>query len=232
MRADKRVHTPYVSPNSEMRIPTFAVGHLALGYLTGRTSGGLLKQKVNIPLILTVSIIPDIDMLIPGLYHGGPTHSVILLLALAFPAILLWRTQTIPYMLALLTHPLIGDYLTRFNTDMGVQLFFPISSNWYSAGSEAYRQIYTYSEIALFAAFLIALLATRDIRKLTEAHPSNLLLTMPLLTAVLPVFFEFPIRVPPALIIPHLILIALLTIPILIDITHAILNAGKGQQKS
>jgi hypothetical protein len=204
-----------------VRTLTFAVGHLALGYLTGKASGGLLKQKINIPLILTVSIIPDIDMLIPGLYHGGPTHSIVLILALAFPAILMWKTQTIPYVLALLTHPVIGDFLTRFNTDMGVQLFFPISSNWYSAGSEAYRQLYTYTEFALFAAFLIALLATRDIVTLTKPHTSNFLLTIPLLTAVLPVFFEFPIRVPPALIIPHLILITLLTIPILIDIAHA-----------
>jgi hypothetical protein len=88
---------------------TFAVGHLALGYLTGKASGGLLKQRINIPLILTVSIIPDIDMLIPGLYHGGPTHSIVLILALTFPAILLWKTKAIPYILALLSHPLIGD---------------------------------------------------------------------------------------------------------------------------
>jgi membrane-bound metal-dependent hydrolase YbcI (DUF457 family) len=200
---------------------TFAVGHLALGYLTGKASGELLKQKINIPLILTVSIIPDIDMLIPGFYHGGPTHSIVLLLAFAFPAILLWKTQTIPYVLALLTHPLIGDYLTRYNTVMGVQLFFPITSNWYSAGSEAYRQLYTYIELALFVVFLIALLATRDIVTLTKPRLSNLLLTIPLLTAALPVFFQFPIRVPPTLIIPHLILIALLTIPIIIDIIHA-----------
>jgi hypothetical protein len=112
---------------------------------------------------------------------------------------------------------------------MGVQLFFPISSNWYSAGSETYRQAYTLIEFTLFAVFLIALLATKDIRKLTEAHPSNLLLIIPLITAALPVFFEFPIRVPPTLIIPHLILIILLTIFILIDIAHAVHKTTKRQ---
>lgn len=201
-----------------MKKPTFAVGHLALGYLTGKVSGGLLRQKINIPLILTVSIISDTDLLIPVLQHGGPTHSIILLLTIAFPAMLLWKTQTIPYLAALLTHPLLGDYLTRFNTDKGIQLFFPITSTWYSAGTEAAHYIYFYSELVLFAAFLVAMVATRDITTLTKPHQSNLLLAIPLTTALLPVFFKYPIPVPPVLIIPHLILIGLLTIPILIDI--------------
>lgn len=199
---------------------TFAVGHLALGYLTGKASSKPLKVNVNIPLILTLSILPDIDLLIPMLQHGGPTHSIILYLVIAFPAILLWKKQTIPYLIATASHPLIGDYLTRPTRGQGIQLLCPLTSNWFSAGSQALTLTYVYAELALFPIFLILILATRDIKTLTKPHPSNMLLAVPISTALLPVFTKFPISIPPELIIPHLVLILILTLPILIDIRH------------
>ena len=199
---------------------TYAVGHIALGYITGKASSKFLETKMSIPLALTLSILPDIDLLIPGLQHGGPTHSVILLLVLAFPAVLVWRKRAIPYLVVLASHPLLGDYLTRPSRTQGVQLLYPLTSSWFSAGSEAMKLTYVYIEFALFAAFLMLMLASRDLSTLLERHKSNLLLAIPISTALLPVFTEFPIPVPPELIIPHLILILLLTIPILIDLTQ------------
>jgi len=61
---------------------------------------------------------------------------------------------------------------------------------------------------------------TKDVAVLIKHHPTNLLLPMPISTAVLPFFKQFPIPVLLELIIPHLILIILLTLPILIDIEH------------
>jgi len=203
----------------------FAVGHLALGYLTGKASSKLLKVNINIPLALTLSILPDIDLLLaPVLQHGGPTHSIILYLAIAFPAILMWKKQTIPYLAALASHPLLGDYLTRASRAEGVQLLFPLTSSWFSAGSEALRLTYVYIELALFIAFLTFTLTTRDITTLTKPHPSNLLLAIPISTALLPVFTQFPIPVPPELILPHLLLIILLALPILKDIEQTVRN--------
>jgi len=197
---------------------TFAVGHLALGYLTGKTSAKFLNVNINVPLALALSILPDTDLLIPMLQHGGPTHSLILYLAIAVPAILVWKKQTVPYLIALASHPLLGDYLTRPSRAQGIQLFFPLTSSWFSAGSEAAVLAYIYLELALFTAFLMLMLATRDIKILIKQHPSNLLLAIPVSTALLPVFLRFPIPVPPELIIPHIILIALLTLPILVDL--------------
>lgn len=173
-------------------------------------------------MILTLSILPDIDLLIPALQHGGPTHSIILYLVIAFPAILLWKKQTIPYLIATASHPLIGDYLTRPTIGKGVQLLYPITSNWVSAGSEALRLVYIHAELALFSTFIILILATRDIKILTKPHPSNMLLAVPISTALLPVFMKFPISVPSELIIPHLILIIILIIPVFIDIRHVV----------
>jgi len=199
----------------------FAVGHLALGYLTGKASAKLLNVNINIPLALTLSILPDIDLLLtPMLQHGGPTHSLIFYLAIAFPSILVWKKQAIPYLAALISHPLLGDYPTRQSRTEGVQLFFPLSSSWFSGGSEAASLTYVYVEFALFIAFLMLMLTTRDITTLIKHHPSNLLLAIPISTALLPVFLQFPITVPLELIIPHLILLFLLALPILMDIKH------------
>jgi len=197
---------------------TFAVGHLALGYLIGKPAAKLLNSNVNVPLLLTLSILPDIDMLVRMLPHGGPTHSIILYLALAFPAILIWRKQAIPYLMALVSHPLLGDYPTRIYQTSGVQLFYPLTSEWFAAGIEGVMFLDVYFELVLFAMFLGMMFVTRDFRMLTKPHPSNWLLMIPILTALLPVFLQFPISVPAELIIPHIILIALLGIPVLVDL--------------
>jgi hypothetical protein len=209
----------------------FAVGHLALGYLTGKTSGKFLNVSINIPLALALSILPDIDLLVPGLQHGGPTHSIVLYLALAFPAILVWKKQAIPYLIAVASHPLLGDFPTRPSKAQGVQLFFPVSSSWFSAGSEAAILTYVYAEVALFAAFLIVMLVTRDVKVLMKQHPSNLLLAVPVSTALFPVFLQFPITIPLELIIPHTILIVLLVLPILIDL-RAVLMKKKPKENA
>ena len=157
-------------------------------------------------------------MLVLMLPHGGPTHSIILYLALAFPAILLWRKQAIPYLTALVSHPLLGDYPTRIYQTSGVQLFYPLTSEWFAAGIEGAMLVYIYLELTLFAIFLGMMFVTRDFRTLIKPHPSNWLLGIPIATALLPVFLRFPLPVPAELVIPHIILIALLGIPVLTDL--------------
>jgi len=152
------------------------------------------------------------------LEHRGPTHSIIMFLAIAFPTILVWKKRAIPYLTAFASHPFLGDYLTAPNVDAGLQLFFPLNSGWFSGGTEAALHTYIYAELVLFITFLTLMLTTRDITTLIKHHSSNLLLAIPISTALLPVFLQFPIPVPPELIIPHLILLILLTFPILIDI--------------
>jgi len=196
----------------------FAVGHLAFSYLTGKASEGLLNTKANVPLLLTLAVLPDVDLLFPMLMHGGPTHSVILYLALAFPAILIWKKQTIPYLIAIISHPLLGDYLTRITQPSGVQLLYPLTSEWFAAGVEGAMSLYVYLELVLFVIFLVMMLVTKDRLMLIKPHSSNWLLSIPKATALLPVFLQFPIPVPVELVIPHVILMALLGIPILIDL--------------
>jgi membrane-bound metal-dependent hydrolase YbcI (DUF457 family) len=174
-------------------------------------------------LVLTVSVLPDIDLFVePVLRHGGPTHSLILLIILFVPVILIWKKTSIPYLAAAASHSLIGDYLTRSIKTRGVQLFFPLTTKWYSAGLEEAELLYVYSEIILFILLLSLLFTTRDNKFLTKNHPSNWLLMIPILTLVVPVLTDFPIHVPVELIIPHIVLIAMLILPILIDANRLI----------
>ena len=71
----------------------FSVGHLAFGYLSGRASSKLLNVNINIPLLFLVSILPDIDLLIPGVEHRGPTHSMIVLCTLSLPALMIYKKR-------------------------------------------------------------------------------------------------------------------------------------------
>lgn len=182
---------------------------------------------MNIPLALTLSVLPDIDLFLePALRHGGPTHSLIILIALFLPVILIWKKASIPYLAAAASHALIGDYLTRSINTRGVQLLFPLTRTWYSAGLEGAEPIYIYSEMALLILFLTLLFATKNTNFLTRNHPSNWLLAIPIVTLILPVLIDFPIHLPIELIIPHLALIAMFLLPILVDANHLIRHSA------
>ena len=61
-----------------------AVGHMALAYLLGKPTAKFLKVSANVPILMVLSILPDIDILFEGyVMHRGPTHSVVVA-ALAF----------------------------------------------------------------------------------------------------------------------------------------------------
>lgn len=180
-----------------------------------------MRTTLNIPLALTLSILPDIDLFMePMLRHGGPTHSIVILSVLFLPVLLLWKKAGVPYLAAAASHTLVGDYLTRSVKTTGVQLSFPLTSTWYSAGLEEARLVYVYSEIALLTLFLLLLFATKDAVVLTRSHTSNWVLMIPILTLALPVLTDFPLHVPVELVIPHLALIVLLMLPILTDVKH------------
>lgn len=191
----------------------YAVGHLAIGYLSGKATSKLAQVDVNVPLLFALSIIPDIDLLIPGLKHRGPTHSIILLCLLFLPAFLRYKKRATPYFAALILHPLIGDGLTG-----GTQLLWPLTTNEYGIRIGIISSANILAEWTLFVASLGILFKARDMQNLFQPHPSNLFLLIPVFTVLAPTFFMFPMYVPLELIIPHLIYLTIFTLSILIDI--------------
>jgi len=192
----------------------YAVGHLALGYLTGRATGKLLNVNVKIPLLFLASIIPDIDLLIPGLQHRGPTHSLIISILIFIPLVAYYGKKTIPYFIALTQHSLIGDYLIGG----GIQLLWPINSiHYYGLAIEVTSLTNILLEWIFFLTAFTILLKTRDVWILFQPHSSNLTSSVAMFTVLLPTLISFPISVPLTLIIPHLIYLIVFTVSILID---------------
>ena len=191
----------------------YAVGHLAIGYLSGKATANLTHSNVNVPLLFTLAILPDIDLLIPGLTHRGPTHSIIVLTLVFVPVFLLYKKQALPYFAALLLHPLLGDILTG-----GAQLLWPLTSAEYGFGLDIANPANLLTEWTVFLAALALLYTTKDLHTLIQPHPLNLVLLIPIFTVLLPTFFTFPLYVPGVLLIPHLIYLAIFTLSILVDL--------------
>jgi membrane-bound metal-dependent hydrolase YbcI (DUF457 family) len=182
-----------------------AVGHLGLGYLLGKGSSKLLGKKVNVPLIFALSVIPDADILISQLIgfdiHRGPMHSIIILTVAFLPAFAIYRRGSLPYFLAVLSHPLIGDFITGGP----VRLLWPVSMEPFGIGIDGSSATNIVLESSIFLISIVIMLKSNDMRGLFQPHLSNLLLSIPTFTVLLPAILGIPLAVPPWLEPPHIV---------------------------
>jgi membrane-bound metal-dependent hydrolase YbcI (DUF457 family) len=191
----------------------FAVGHLSLGYLFAKGSAKLLGKEVNLPLVFILSLIPDIDILIPMVQHRTVTHSIIISTVAFIPFFLLYGTTAVPYFLALVQHGMVGDFIA--GGTQGTQLLWPLTSGWYGLPISIFSNVNIALEWGSFIAALAVMLKTGDIQKLLKRKMSHLALLIPVSTVLLPSFLHFPIYVPPLLIAPHLAYLAIFSLSIL-----------------
>lgn len=178
----------------------FAVGHFALGYILSKTTAQLTKTRLNIPLVLMLSIIPDIDILIPQLEHRGPFHSIIMATIVFIPVFVVYRKNALPYFIALIQHSLLSDFIAGGKT----QLFWPITSQHYGIEMSIESPTNVTIELLAFLASMIIMLKTKDILVFLRPHYSNLILFIPTFTVLLPTFLNFPLKVPYMLLLPHI----------------------------
>jgi membrane-bound metal-dependent hydrolase YbcI (DUF457 family) len=198
----------------------FAVGHLSLGYLVAKGSAKLLKTDINLPLVFTLSLIPDIDILIPFVQHRTITHSLILTLIACLPFLLAYRTKALPYVAALAQHTLIGDVLT--GGYQGFPLFWPITSAAYGLPLDVSSPANIALEWASFVAAMIVMFKTRDLHRLLKHKVAHVALFIPISTVLLPAFFRYPMGVPPSLILPHLAYLTLFALSIFTALARAV----------
>ena len=194
---------------------------MALAYLVAKASGKLLKVNFNIPLILVLSIIPDVDIILEFLLgsplHRGPTHSIIIAIFVFIPFLVLYRKKAIPYFAALASHSLIGDFFIGGQ----LQLLWPLSTNEFGLYELGFPYINIYNpidialEFALFVIALIVMLKTRDLFHFFRNSKLNLVLFIPIFTVLLPTLASYPLRVPLFLVLPHLFYLVLFSISIL-----------------
>lgn len=199
---------------------------MALGYILGKGSAKLVKIKLNVPLVLMLSIIPDVDILlqhINGLSslipHRGPLHSVVLAFIVFIPIFAYYRKTAAPYFVALIQHALIGDFLTGGQ----LELFWPITQQKFGFPTSIQSIQNVSLELSLFVVSLVLLVATKDIYNLFRPNKSNLILAIPTFTVLLPTFLNYPLQVPVLMIPPHVVYTLIFAGSILIEL-WALLN--------
>lgn len=199
----------------------FAIGHFALGYLTGKGSSKALKTKINLPLLLAVSVIPDIDLLLeimnPTVFmHRGLTHSLITLTVLMIPFFIIYRKQAVPYYAALLSHSLIGDLFTG-----GVGLFWPFSQHWFGNYWMPIGGLADIiAELALFAVATTIMYKAGDLQTLFRPKNRNLFLIIAFGSVLGPLLSGggFESKLPLLLVIPSLFWLIVFAYSILIEL--------------
>lgn len=196
----------------------FAVGHLAWGYTIGRALSKLLKVEVKTPLLIILSLIPDIDLL-TNLTHRGPTHSLVIYILLFLPMLIKYKKAAIPYLATLAQHTLFGDFITG-----GAMMFWPLTSKTYGLAFSVNGGLNIALEWVGFITFLILMQKTGDLKRLLMPHPLNFLLALPVVEIVIqkPLGFSYPI--PLSLIIPHLTCIGIFLSSIIIDLKQLALK--------
>jgi membrane-bound metal-dependent hydrolase YbcI (DUF457 family) len=206
----------------------FAVGHLALGYLLGRASAKFSTKRVSVPLILALSIIPDADILLQPLFpniHRGPTHSIVVLSIVFLPLFVIYRKEVIPYFVAIVSHPLIGDLLVGGST----KLLWPLSTQNFGFGILMSSPTNIVLEWSLFLLSIAVMLKIDDMRKLFQAHLSNLLLSIPVFTVLLPSILSIPLSVPIWLEPPHLVYMLLFAAAIIVTLVKLLNNGSQSK---
>jgi len=168
-----------------------------------------------------LSVIPDIDILIPYVEHRGPFHSIIMAAILFIPMFALYRKHASPYFIALIQHPLIGDYIAGGQ----VQLLWPLTSQTFGIEISIKSSTNITLEWLAFTAAAIVMTKTRDINAIFQPQNSNLILAIPTFTVLLPTFLAFPMEVPIALIPLHIVCLSLFLTSLLIYIRKIINQA-------
>lgn len=195
----------------------FAIGHMALAYLLSKTSEKFFRIKASVPLILVLSLLPDIDIILMRDMHRGPTHSIITAVVIFIPVFIFYRQRGIPYFLSLVSHSLIADFMIGGQ----LQLLWPLTAQELGLNELVSYYIGIYDslnvmlELSLFAASTTFLFISRDILKFFRNRTLNLVLVVPILTVLLPAFFGYPLSVPVLLNLPHLFYLTLFSVAVL-----------------
>jgi membrane-bound metal-dependent hydrolase YbcI (DUF457 family) len=163
----------------------FALGHFAFGYIFGKGTSKLAKVKLNLPLLIATSVLPDVDLLFRFLVHRGPTHSIITISVLMIPFFIIYGKQSLPYFSAMLTHILIGDFFTG-----GVMLFWPLSHDLFGALNVEVKSFSVeIAELVLFFLVVPIMYRLGDLQTLFKPHNKNWLLLIPLGSVIGPLIY-------------------------------------------
>jgi hypothetical protein len=156
----------------------YLLGHFAIGYLVAWTVARWRKEKLVLWIAFTCGIVPDYDILFQdiGLVHHTYTHSL-LLWAPVFLALVWWKRETLPYIVGILSHLLIGDFIVS-----SVPLLLPLSNISFGLRLGMPSAIDGLLEPSLLFLMLLVMLLNRDLRRVLSGERRNLLMVVPLVS--------------------------------------------------
>ncbi|HVP40961.1 MAG TPA: metal-dependent hydrolase [Candidatus Krumholzibacteriaceae bacterium] len=196
----------------------FAVGHLALGYILAKTTSKALRTKINLPLIFFLSVLPDIDVLIPNLNHRGPLHSIIVITLAFIPFFLYYKKQVAPSYVAIVQHSLIGDYFSGG----GVQLLWPLATGFFGLNLAPVSQASISVELISFIFAVIILLVTKDMTVLLKPKKENLFLLLPEGAILGSIFLSLGFGLSVELLVAHLLFFTIFAVAILTSLKSTV----------
>ncbi len=201
----------------------FAIGHFALGYLAGKGTSKLAHVKINLSLLLAVSVIPDLDLLFQGfMQHRGLTHSIIVISVLMIPFFMRYKKAVLPYLAAVLSHVFIGDLFTG-----GIEFLWPISKTPFGFDLAVNSLPVTLTELILFFISITLMYKLNDIQALFKPQNHNVFLII-CFGAILGPLIWLAIGTLDAisllLVIPSLIWLAIFSMSLLINFNFKIVK--------
>ncbi len=193
----------------------FAIGHFALGYLTGKATSKLAGVKINLPLLLAASVIPDLDLLFSGfMAHRGLTHSILVISVLMIPFFLTYKKAVLPYLAAILSHVFIGDLFSG-----GIEFLWPISKDSFGFGSASSMYV-AITELLLFFISFTLMYKFKDFQTLFKPQNRNFSVIICFGAILGPLFWlmiETQGSISLLLVIPSLIWLIIFSLSLIID---------------
>jgi hypothetical protein len=101
--------------------------HVLWGHVLGRGATRAKRTQLNIPLLILAGAVPDFDLLTGQPYatifgHHSIFHSWLVIVLCSIPFFLAYGAAAIPYFIAVIQHPLFGDFVTN-----QIPLLFPLT---------------------------------------------------------------------------------------------------------
>jgi len=196
---------------------------MALAYLLSKPSAKLLKVNLNVPLVMVLSILPDVDILLLPALHRGPTHSLVTTVLVFIPVFVFYGKCAVPYFVAVISHSLIGDFFVGGQ----LLLFWPVTTRMFGLhelgsvyiGIESGLNVAV--ELGLLVAAVFVLLKAADMHQFFEVRKTNLALAIPIFTVLLPTFVGYPFDAPilqtlPAAAVGHVFFLVLFAVSVVI----------------
>ena len=134
----------------------FFAGHMALAYILNQMLKRRIKISFSLPLLFCASVLPDLDfMFSPAITHHTLTHSLTFWSLICLTILILRRFSGLPYVIAILSHFLIGDIITG-----NPALFYGLTNvtfgNFQASLSSEYGQPYAMLYQAAVEAIMVA----------------------------------------------------------------------------